>query len=302
MTVRLLAGVLALCAAASLLACGSQGDPAGVAPTVTNGSATYRFARPPVVIFASDKGPPGYLWVFARMNRELPRDAGGGLEPTFTLDRGSRPIAAPVTRSQQPACYAAEISAGDNPRAPQNVAAPHDGGRVTVTLRFPGHDGASATVAAHGVPFSGVYSDRANAHYLRDLGCALTAVGAPAPPPPTSLAATPVVIKLGSTFEVRARFRGALPHLDSTGAAAEFSLGPSTIDHAPTVMRGSRGHCYRETLYNDDNKAVLRQAHAGSRLTLRIVVHGQSPAIVRRVRLTGDVNAAPAGCAPPRSG
>jgi hypothetical protein len=288
---RLLAAAL-VGAAGVLAACGSQHGPA----TVATRPATYRFARPPVVVFASDKGPPGYLWVFARMNRELPRDAHGGLEPTFTLDGGSRPFAAPVTRSRQPTCYATEIGAGDNPRAPQNVADPHDGGRVTVTLRFPGHDGVSATVAAHGVPFSAVYSDRANAHYLLGLGCALTAAGAPAPPPPTSLAATPVVIKTGTTFEVRARFRGALPRLDATGAAAEFSVGPSTSDHAPTAMRGSRGHCYRQTLYNDDNKAVLRRAHAGSTLTLRIVIHGQSPAIVRRVRLTEDTQAAPPGC------
>jgi hypothetical protein len=292
---RLLAAAL-VGAAGVLAACGSQQP--GPA-TVANGSAKYRFARPPVVVFASDKGPPGYLWIFARMNRELPRDAHGRLEPTFTLDGGARPFAAPVTRSRQPTCYATEIGAGDNPRAPQSVADPHDGGSVTVTLRFPGHDGASATVAAHGVPFDDLYSDRANAHYLRALGCALTAAGAPAPPPPTALAGAPVVIKAGTTFEVRARFRDALPQLDDTGAAAEFSVGPSTSDHAPTVMRGSRGHCYRQTLYNDRDAAVLRHAHAGSTVTLRIVIHGPSPAIVRRVRVTGDVTAAPPGCVAP---
>jgi hypothetical protein len=292
---RLLAAVI-VGAAGVLTACGSQHGPA----TVANGSATYRFARPPVVVFASDKGPPGYLWVFARMNRELPRNASG-IGPTFTLDGGSRPFAAPVTRSRQPTCYATEIGAGDNPQAPQNVAAPHDGGRVTVTLRFPDHDGVSATVAAHGVPFSGVYSDRANAKYLRGLGCGVTAAGAPAPPPATSLAAAPVVVTYGSAFEVRARFRDALPQLDDTGAAAEFSLGAATGDHAPTTMRGSDGHCYRQTLSNDRDKAELRHVPAGRTLTLRIVIHGQSPAIVRRVRVTGDVTAAPPGCVPPRA-
>ncbi len=111
------------------------------------------------------------------------------------------------------------------------------------------------------------------------------------------LAAAPVVVKLGSTFEVRLRFARALPpSKDGTGAGAEFSIGPSTSDHAPVKMRGSTGSCYRQTLYNDLGRASLRRLHAGSRATLTIDVHGQSPTIVRRVTLASDVNATPPGC------
>jgi hypothetical protein len=111
------------------------------------------------------------------------------------------------------------------------------------------------------------------------------------------LAAAPVVIKQGTTFEVRVKFKRQLPEdSDGTGVRAEFDLGPSTTDHDPVTMRGSRGFCYRQTLYNDLDKSVLRKAHAGSTLTLKIVVHRHPPAIVKRVKLVSDPNAVPPGC------
>ncbi|HWI72105.1 MAG TPA: hypothetical protein VNT55_09130, partial [Baekduia sp.] len=64
-----------------------------------------------------------------------------------------------------------EISAGDNPNAPPNIVDPQDGETVTVTVRFPGRNGASAAVAARAVPRSAVGLDRTNAKYLRRLGC-----------------------------------------------------------------------------------------------------------------------------------
>jgi hypothetical protein len=112
-------------------------------------------------------------------------------------------------------------------------------------------------------------------------------------------AARPVAVKLGSTFEVRVRFRRRLPaNADGTGAGAEFSLGPSTTDHAPVRMRGSRGFCYRQTLYNDLDKPSLRQAHAGSTLTLTLTltVRGGRRPLVRRVKLSADRDAVPPGC------
>jgi hypothetical protein len=115
--------------------------------------------------------------------------------------------------------------------------------------------------------------------------------------PRPQLAARPVAVKIGSTFEVRARFRHRLPpSADGTGARAEFSLGASTTDHAPVRMRGSHGFCYRQTLYNDLGNAALRRAHAGSTLTLKITVHGQPPTLRRRVKLAADERAVPPGC------
>jgi hypothetical protein len=111
------------------------------------------------------------------------------------------------------------------------------------------------------------------------------------------LAARPVAVKLGSTFEVRVRFRRRLPaNADGTGAGAEFSLGPSTTDHAPVRMRGSRGFCYRQTLYNDLDTPSLRQAHAGSTLRLKITVRGERRPLVRRVKLPANRDALPPGC------
>jgi hypothetical protein len=121
------------------------------------------------------------------------------------------------------------------------------------------------------------------------------AVAAATPRP--QLAARPVAVKIGSTFEVRARFRHRLPpSADGTGARAEFSLGASTTDHAPVRMRGSHGFCYRQTLYNELGNAALRRAHAGSTLTLKITVHGQPPTLRRRVKLAADERAVPPGC------
>jgi hypothetical protein len=111
------------------------------------------------------------------------------------------------------------------------------------------------------------------------------------------LVGAPVALKLGTTFEVRVRFAGALPPSpDGTGAHAEFSIGPSTSDHAPVEMKRSAGHCYRQTLYNDLGRASLRRLRAGDRVTLIIDVVGRPPKIVRRITLATDVNAVPPGC------
>jgi hypothetical protein len=114
--------------------------------------------------------------------------------------------------------------------------------------------------------------------------------------PKPQLYAAPVVVKIGTTFEVRVRFKRALPLSKNNGVRAEFSIGPSTTDHDPVKMKGSTGFCYRQTLYNDLDRDSLKRLHAGSRATLEIVVHGQPPKIVRRVTLASDVNAVPPGC------
>jgi hypothetical protein len=169
------------CVAATSLACGSSQDAVSVASNASGASsraprgvaatAKYRFARPPVVVFVSDDaGSSGDFWVFVRMNRALPRDAHG-VRATFHLDGGTRPFGRPVTNSRKPPCYSVAISAGDNPNAPANIVNPQDGELVNVTLRFPGHSGGSAAVAARGVPRSAVGLDRTNVKYLRRLGC-----------------------------------------------------------------------------------------------------------------------------------
>jgi hypothetical protein len=114
--------------------------------------------------------------------------------------------------------------------------------------------------------------------------------------PRPQLYAAPVVVKIGTTFEVRVRFKRALPLSKNNGVRAEFSIGPSTTDHDPVKMKGSTGFCYRQTLYNDLDRNSLKRLHAGSRATLEIVVHGQPPKIVRRVTLASDVKAVPHGC------
>jgi hypothetical protein len=155
-------------------ACGSDQAPAKVtssAPQRSVAASAYRFERPPTVVFVSGgSGSPGDFWVFARMNRALPRNAHG-IRATFALDGGTRPFGTPTTNSRRPACYSVEISAGDNPKAPPNIVDPQDGGLVTVTLRFPGRDAASTTVAARAVDRRAVGSDKVNARYLRALGC-----------------------------------------------------------------------------------------------------------------------------------
>ena len=114
--------------------------------------------------------------------------------------------------------------------------------------------------------------------------------------PRAQLYAAPVVVKIGTTFEVRVRFKRALAPSKNNGVRAEFSIGPSTTDHDPVKMKGSTGFCYRQTLYNDLDRDSLKRLHAGSRATLEIVVHGQPAKIVRRVTLASDVNAVPPGC------
>jgi hypothetical protein len=186
---RLLGGGL-LCAAAGLLACGSHPGPAPVAvattaapapprpPTVTTGRRPvelldpggYRFTRPPVVVFFPDKSPPGDYRVFVRTNRRMPHNARG-LRVMFQLDGGTGSFGLPVTVSRRPACYESAISAGDNPRAPQNIIYPRDGQLVTVTMRFPGHDGATATVALRAVPPPTFGADHLAIKTLRGLGC-----------------------------------------------------------------------------------------------------------------------------------
>jgi hypothetical protein len=124
-----------------------------------------------------------------------------------------------------------------------------------------------------------------------------TPTTAKAEAPKPQLYAAPVAVKIGTTFEVRVRFKRALPLSKNNGVRAEFSIGPSTTDHDPVKMKGSTGFCYRQTLYNDLDRESLKKLHAGSRTTLVIVVHGQQPAkIVRRVVLASDVNAVPPGC------
>jgi hypothetical protein len=121
-----------------------------------------------------------------------------------------------------------------------------------------------------------------------------TTTKAEAPRP--QLYAAPVVVKIGTTFEVRVRFKRAPPLSKNNGVRAEFSIGPSTTDHDPVKMKGSTGFCYRQTLYNDLGRDSLKRLHAGSRATLEIIVHGQQAKIVRRVTLAADVNAVPPGC------
>jgi hypothetical protein len=128
----------------------------------------YRFERPPTVVFTV-KNSNAEFYVFARMNRSLPRDTHG-IKATFLVD-GSRPFGTPVTSSRHPPCYDTSISAGDNPRAAPDIVDPHDGHLVTVTLRFPGRDAAKATVAARRVEPRAVGLDQTDAKYLCRLGC-----------------------------------------------------------------------------------------------------------------------------------
>lgn len=158
-----------------IAACGSDQAPAEMAsshaPQRSVAASTYRFERPPTVVFVSGGSTsPGDFWVFARMNRPVPRNAHG-IRATFALDGGTRPFGTPTTNSRRPPCYSVEISAGDNPKAPPNIVNPQDGALVTVTLHFPGRDAASVTVAARAVDRHVVGSDKANAKYLRTLGC-----------------------------------------------------------------------------------------------------------------------------------
>jgi hypothetical protein len=68
-----------------------------------------------------------------------------------------------------------------------------------------------------------------------------TTTKADAPRP--QLYAAPVVVKIGTTFEVRVRFKRALPLSKNNGLRAEFSIGPTTTDHDPVKMKGSTGFC-----------------------------------------------------------
>jgi hypothetical protein len=161
-----------------IAACGSDRAPAEMTSShvrqKSDAASKYRFERPPTVVFVSGgAGPSGDFWVFARMTRSLPRNAHG-IRATFALDGGTRPFGTPVTSSRRPPCYSVEISAGDNPKAPPSIVDPRDGQLVTVTLRFPGRNAASVSVPARAVDRLAVGSDKANAKYLRGLGCRAT--------------------------------------------------------------------------------------------------------------------------------
>jgi hypothetical protein len=169
---RLLGGGL-VCAAAGLVGCGWEphaGVITGHVPPISPLPEKYRFALPPVVVFLPSAGPPAQYRLFVRTNRALPRNTRG-IRPTFQLDGATGSFGRPVTYSRQPSCYGSDISAGDNPRAPQNIIHPHDGQLVTVTMRFPGRDGASATVALRAVPPPTLGADHLAIKSLRGLGC-----------------------------------------------------------------------------------------------------------------------------------
>jgi hypothetical protein len=166
--------------AIGVAACNSDQAPAethagGTATQVVQkeaGRGKYRFERPPTVVFASANPSPETninFYVFARMNRALPRNAHG-IKATFLLD-GSSPYGRPTTKSRRPPCYSAQIGAGDNPDVAPRLVSPKDGQLVTVTLRFPGSDAAKVTVAARKAAKGKVGIDQADAKYLRRLGC-----------------------------------------------------------------------------------------------------------------------------------
>ena len=166
--------------ATAVTACNSEQAPADARTASTTTQATakkaalskYRFERPPTVVFASAYPHPETninFYVFARMNRALPRTTRG-IKATFLLD-GSSPYGTPTTKSRRPPCFSTQIGAGDNPQVAPQLVDPHDGQLVTVTLRFPGIDGDRVTVAARKVAPRAVGIDQADAKYLRRLGC-----------------------------------------------------------------------------------------------------------------------------------
>jgi hypothetical protein len=167
--------------ATAVTACNSHQAPADARTASTTTQATaekaalskYRFERPPTVVFASKNPHPETninFYVFARMNRYLPRNGARGIKATLLID-GSGPYGPPTTKSRRPPCYSTQIGAGDSPQVAPELVDPHDGQMVTVTLRFPGVDADKVTVAVRRVAPSAVGVDQADAKYLRRLGC-----------------------------------------------------------------------------------------------------------------------------------
>lgn len=166
-----------------LAACGDSGQAARSDPSETSSNSVssdsvvgqvsrYRFARSPIVVYTGANPNPSeniVYWVFARLNRPLPRH-GSGKRANLLLD-GVRGDGLPVQSSRKRRCYSAEIGSDNDPNHESRLAHPHDGQRVTVTLRFPGRDVARADVSAREVGARDVGYDQANRRYLRRLGC-----------------------------------------------------------------------------------------------------------------------------------
>lgn len=140
------------------------------ATTAQNAAAgRWRFARPPVVLFAAPEPDRTVLRVFARLNRALPGNARRWrAEILLDGDAPETGLFQVPRRSRH--CFTAEIGTSERPHAP-SLSMPRDGQRVHVVLRVSGRDQARSSVAARRTSYSQLYDDVKERRWLRRLGC-----------------------------------------------------------------------------------------------------------------------------------
>jgi hypothetical protein len=164
-------GILAACG--DTAASNKRDAPSTPAAAKPASASEYRFVKPPIVVYAGYEPDPAnnfVFYVFARMNRPLPRNRTHGVRPNVLLDRVSSD-GKTLTSTKRPPCYFADIpSANAAPDAPQ-ILHPRNGRPVTVEISLSRRVLASARVPARRVQPSKVGSGAAAERYLRRLGC-----------------------------------------------------------------------------------------------------------------------------------
>jgi hypothetical protein len=146
-----ISGVLAAALALALGACASGNSreaapsetataPTGIPPapptTSSRESTTFRFVRPPVVVYANE-GRSAQWAIVVRLNKALPTGANHRSRGDLRLDHepsdsGASRVGSRVGR----ACYLANYSSENDKQGAPQLVSPHNGQRVTVTLYF----------------------------------------------------------------------------------------------------------------------------------------------------------------------
>lgn len=133
-------------------------------------AAAYRFTRTPIVVFTgADPAPKANInfYVFARLNRALPRGRAG-VRADLRLD-GSPSEAGIATASRHPPCYRASYGNHNNAQGAPQLVHPKDGQRATLTLYFNKRRFVRTRIRLRHVDAAGY--DPVDARYLRRLGC-----------------------------------------------------------------------------------------------------------------------------------
>jgi hypothetical protein len=170
-------------AVALLLACGKQANSgAATAQGTANSYAiagprpttSYRFVKPPIVVWARHRPNPGQnieYYIIARVNKPIPKSRGR-FKGDLQID--SSPSEAGPARYHTTSgrwCYYATYGSSNNAHGAPQLLKPQRDQRVTVTLYFNKRKYVDAHVTAHEAKADEVGYDHKDDKYLRRLGC-----------------------------------------------------------------------------------------------------------------------------------